>query len=311
MASRIPRLIQRFPIPDASGPESIAFDPTGGGPYTGVFDGRILRWDPIQSRWITFAVTTPIRTSCEGSHDHTLTESKCGRPLGLDFNKRTGELYIADAYRGLLVVGPKGGVATQLATLAQGHPFRLTNDVVVDQTNGLVYFTDSSIKYPRKDYGSILSTRDNTGRLLVYDPITRAVTVLANGLMFPNGVALSQRGDFILVTETTNGRVLRYWLRPAPGKSAGTIELFAQLPGNPDNIRKNQNGDFWVAMNSRGVPNFTGLGMIARLDQNGKIVVVPQDPTGAMWRHASHVHEDRGSLWIGSVVESAIVRLRI
>ncbi|CAI9117635.1 OLC1v1019051C1 [Oldenlandia corymbosa var. corymbosa] len=311
MASRIPRLLQTFPIPSASGPESIAFDPTGNGPYTGVSDGRILKWEPIQNRWITFAWTVPVRDRCEGPHNHTQTEARCGRPLGLDFYKKTGELYIADAYRGLLVVGRNGGLATQVATSAQGRPFRLTNDVVVDQTNGLVYFTDSSTMFARKDYGTIISTRDNTGRLMVYDPRTRVVRVLASGLMFPNGVALSQRGDFILVTETTNGRVLRYWLRSGRGKSAGTIELFAQLPGNPDNIRKNQNGDFWVAMNSRGTPNFSGLGMVAKLDQNGRMVQPLIDPTGVIWRHASHVHEERGSLWIGSVVESAIVRLRI
>ncbi|CAI9101589.1 OLC1v1038953C1 [Oldenlandia corymbosa var. corymbosa] len=111
MASRIPRLIQRFTIPGASGHESIAFDPTGGDPYTGVSDGHILKWDPIQNRWNTFAVTTPIRDRCEGSYDHTSTEARCGRPLWLDFNKKTGKLYIADAYRGLLVVGPRRGIA--------------------------------------------------------------------------------------------------------------------------------------------------------------------------------------------------------
>ncbi|CAL5333810.1 unnamed protein product [Camellia sinensis] len=35
----------------------------------------------------------------------------CGRPLGLRFDKKTGDLYIADAYFGLQVVGPNGGLA--------------------------------------------------------------------------------------------------------------------------------------------------------------------------------------------------------
>ena len=35
----------------------------------------------------------------------------CGRPLGLKFNEATCDLYIADAYFGLLVVGHNGGVA--------------------------------------------------------------------------------------------------------------------------------------------------------------------------------------------------------
>lgn len=48
-------------IEGAVGPESFAFDPTGGGPYTGVSDGRIIKWDGNQRRWIDFAVTSPER----------------------------------------------------------------------------------------------------------------------------------------------------------------------------------------------------------------------------------------------------------
>ncbi|XP_020596362.1 protein STRICTOSIDINE SYNTHASE-LIKE 3-like [Phalaenopsis equestris] len=44
------------------GPESIAFDPTGGGPYTGVADGRVLFWDG--ERWRDFAFTSPNRLDC-------------------------------------------------------------------------------------------------------------------------------------------------------------------------------------------------------------------------------------------------------
>lgn len=77
-------------------------------------------------------------------------ESMCGRPLGLKFNTVTCELYIADAYFGLLVVGPGGGVAKQLATSAEGVPFRFTNALDIDTKTGEVYFTDSSIMFQRR-----------------------------------------------------------------------------------------------------------------------------------------------------------------
>lgn len=48
-------------VDGAQGPESLAFDPNGGGPYTGVADGRILRWDGDGRGWVEFAVTTPHR----------------------------------------------------------------------------------------------------------------------------------------------------------------------------------------------------------------------------------------------------------
>lgn len=41
------------------GPESIAFDPEGRGPYTGVADGRILFWNGAS--WTDFAYTSPNR----------------------------------------------------------------------------------------------------------------------------------------------------------------------------------------------------------------------------------------------------------
>lgn len=88
------------------------------------------------------------RDVCDGSTNPAL-EYMCGRPLGIQFNKKTCNLYIADAYFGLLMVGPNGGAATHLASTAEGVPFRFTNGVDVDQTKGVVYFTDSSILYQR------------------------------------------------------------------------------------------------------------------------------------------------------------------
>ena len=45
----------------AVGPESVAFDPNGEGPYTGVADGRILKWSGDSDGWVDFAVTSSQR----------------------------------------------------------------------------------------------------------------------------------------------------------------------------------------------------------------------------------------------------------
>ncbi|XLT04406.1 hypothetical protein HN51_043155 [Arachis hypogaea] len=134
------------------GPESIAFDPLDRGPYTGVADGRILFWNGHS--WTHFAYTSPNRSEvcnpkeCAALHSYVNSEHICGRPLGLRFEKRTGDLYIADAYFGLMKVGPEGGPAISLATEAEGVPLRFTNDVDID-AHGNVYFTDSSSYYQR------------------------------------------------------------------------------------------------------------------------------------------------------------------
>ncbi|KAK2970490.1 hypothetical protein RJ640_023673 [Escallonia rubra] len=136
-----------IPVVGAVGPESFTFDPSGDGPYTGVSDGRIIKWQEHERRWIDFAVTSPVRDGCDGSRG---TEHICGRPLGLAFDENTGDLYIADAYLGLLVVGGYGGLATKVATQAQGVPFRFTNGLDIHPSNGVVYFTDSSSSYQRR-----------------------------------------------------------------------------------------------------------------------------------------------------------------
>ena len=88
------------------------------------------------------------RKLCDGSSDSN-KEPLCGRPLGLKFDSKTCDLYIADAYFGLLVVGPNGGVAQQLATSADdGVPFKFLNGLEVDDhQTGVIYFSDSSSVY--------------------------------------------------------------------------------------------------------------------------------------------------------------------
>lgn len=43
------------------GPESLAFDSQGRGPYSGVSDGRIVRYDGPELGWTTFAYTSTNR----------------------------------------------------------------------------------------------------------------------------------------------------------------------------------------------------------------------------------------------------------
>lgn len=48
-------------LPGAVGPESIAFDCHGKGPYVGVSDGRILKWQGIHLGWKEFAIVSANR----------------------------------------------------------------------------------------------------------------------------------------------------------------------------------------------------------------------------------------------------------
>lgn len=89
-----------------------------------------------------------------------------------------------------------------------GHPFGFTNDLVVTSEN-VVYFTDSSWKWNRRDNRYAIMESTGQGRLMSYDLKTGEKATLMSGLFFANGVALSPDEDFVLICETSAARIIR------------------------------------------------------------------------------------------------------
>ncbi|WCJ33366.1 Protein STRICTOSIDINE SYNTHASE-LIKE 10 [Euphorbia peplus] len=312
----------------AVGPESLVFDPNGGGPYTGVSDGRILKWHAHSRSWPDFAFTSSNRKECIRPFAPEM-EHVCGRPLGLRFDKKTGDLYIADAYLGLQVVGSEGGLATPVVSEVEGRTLRFTNDLDIDEDEDVIYFSDTSKVFQRRQFVAAILSADQTGRLLKYDKSTKKVTILIEGLAFANGVALSKDRTFVLVAETTTCQISRHWLR---GPNAGKTDIFAKLPGFPDNIRRNSRGEFWVALHSKkGIfaklalsHSSVGKTMLKlplsmkqlhsllvggkahataiKLNEDGEVMEILEDSDGKTLKFISEVEEKDGKLWIGSVL---------
>ncbi|CAD6335981.1 unnamed protein product [Miscanthus lutarioriparius] len=143
---------------------------------------------------------------------------------------------------------------------------------------------------------------DATGRLLKYDAQTKSVTVLKAGLPYPNGVAVSRDGAQVVVAHTVPCQAFRYFLR---GARAGQYELMADLPGYPDNVRRDGKGGYWVALNQEkqwldAAPATAPAKHLAgvRLDAHG---VEVEELTAAKGVTLSDVAERRGKLWLGSV----------
>jgi sugar lactone lactonase YvrE len=295
---------QHLPLPRGTvrGPESVAFDGQGHGPYSGVSDGRVLKWNGDKLGWTTYTHAPGYDSKlCTASRlrPETATESRCGRPLGLRFHQKTGDLYIADAYKGLMRVGPGGGEATVLVNEVNGVPLRFTNGVDVDQITGQVYFTDSSMNYPRSQHEMVTKTGDSTGRLMRYDPRTSDVTVLQAGLTYPNGVAVSTDRSHLVVASTGPCKLLRHWIK---GPKAGTHEPFADLPGYPDNVRPDRRGGYWVALHreKNELPFGRDSHLLAvRVSANGKIVEEMTGPKSV--RPTEIMERDNGKFYMGSV----------
>ncbi|MEW9898142.1 SMP-30/gluconolactonase/LRE family protein [Chitinivorax sp. PXF-14] len=286
-------------------PEDIAFGPDGL-LYAGAADGSIVRMKP------------------DGSALQVLANTG-GRPLGLRFDA-AGRLIVADADKGLLAVTPDGKVAT-LSTEAEGRRFGLPDDLDIG-ADGTIYFSDASDRFPLSDYESDLIEHGGNGRLLAYDPKTGQTRVLLKGLYFANGVAVSPDQRFVLVVETGEYRLTRYWLT---GPKAGTSDVFADnLPGVPDGVLSNGRDTFWVSLPTPRLadldrllpypairkivarlpkavqPKPKPMGFVLGLDLAGKVTHNLQDPDGRAYSTITNVVEHDGKLWFGSLDQPAV-----
>ena len=155
---------------------------------------------------------------------------------------------------------------------------------------------------------------DRTGRLMKYEPRTKEVNVLLKGLAFPNGVAVSKDNSFLLLAESGTYQILRFWLG---GSKSYSSQVFAQLERSPDNIKINNKGEFWVALNSgREIANLGNMNVIqwwvkdpvaAKFDEEGNVVRILDGKSGNALDSVSEVEEHNGSLWIGSAVKPYVV----
>ncbi|MFN2493054.1 MAG: SMP-30/gluconolactonase/LRE family protein [Pyrinomonadaceae bacterium] len=307
------------------GPEDIALD-SQKRIYAGIDDGRIIRLQADGIRPEVFANTQ-------------------GRPLGLVFDS-SGNLIVADANRGLLSIN-RDGLVTVLSTESDGVSFGWANDLDV-AADGTIYFTDAS-KLPFSNLTADLLEHQPNGRLLAYDPKTKITRTILNQLYFPNGVAVSPNQSFLLVVETGRYSVRRVWLNKGPAQAVdtqtktssglpryGTSEIFIDnLPGFPDGITSNGRDKFWLALvNPRNrvldkvlpypflrkvifrLPRFIQpaperSSFVIGLDLNGGVVDNLQDNSDHCYARVANVVEHEGSLYLGSIGESAVGRYRL
>jgi sugar lactone lactonase YvrE len=294
----------------AFAPEDVALD-AAGRIYSGVDNGRIMR------------------LQADGTSPEAFSNTR-GRPLGLAFDPN-GNLIVADAIKGLLSIAPDGSI-TVLTTSADGVPFGCTNDLDV-ATDGTIYFTDASSKFPLSNFTADLLEHRGNGRFLAYDPKTKTTRTLLGDLSFANGVAVSPDQSFVLVVETGAYRMHRVWLE---GANRGRAEIFIDnLPGFPDGISSNGKDKFWLALVTprdqaldkllphpflrkvvARLPKFLQpapkrYSFVLGLDSSGRVTENLQDGSPECYAQIANAVERQGSLYFGSIAESALGRYRL
>lgn len=294
------------------GPEHIAFG-RDGKLYTTVASGNILRMNADGSQQEVFANTG-------------------GRVLGFDFDA-AGNLIAADAVKGLLAISADKKI-TVLSDNVGKDPIRYADAVVV-AASGKMYLSDASTRFAPAQWGgtfeaSVLDILEqaSTGRILEYDPATKVTRIVARGLSFANGVALSQDEQTLFVNETGKYRVWKISVAASdldvtrPNPSARV--LFDNLPGYPDNLMRGLDGKIWLGFAKPRNPTIDNLagkpfmrkvtlrlpramwpipkayGHVIAFTEDGKVVADLQDPTGA-YPETTAVTETKDRLYVQSL----------
>jgi gluconolactonase len=198
-----------------------------------------------------------------------------GKPNGARFH-RNGQLFIADiGRREILAADPDGSFQVVVASY-RGEPLLGPNDLVFDR-NGTLYFTDPG-----------LGNTHTPGRVFRWTPDGR-LSLLVDGLLYPNGIALSPGEDALVVAPTGSNNVLRFAL--LEDSSLSRPDVLVQFEGGqgPDGIAFDANGNLYVT--------HRGTGRVVVVDPGGNILA--ELPAGgslpsnvAFWGSSLYVTED-------------------
>lgn len=185
---------------DFNGPEDFAFQGKFG--YSGLHNGSLIRF------------------STEGDFRASIVGHTGGRPLGLRFAP-DGKLWIADAIKGVLTWTEKEGFQTIFSEV-DGKKCLFIDHLVISKDGKDIYISDASGKRSYGQHLDDLWEGIGTGRILHYNVDSKKVRVLASGLFFSNGVALTPEEDAVVYSETYVARVSKVYVR---GPKSGKIEL--------------------------------------------------------------------------------------
>jgi sugar lactone lactonase YvrE len=227
-----------------------------------------------------------------------------------------------------------GKIDTLLTHVGENTPILMGTGLKIAD-DGKVYFANlsatnqSSTKY----FNRLILEMKPTGGIYCYDPKTESLEVISEGNYFANGLELSGGEDYLLVSETSKYRILKYWIA---GPKKGVMEVFMDnLPGFPNNIYRNPRGDYWIGFTTKrndqldnihpkpgmkklvySMPEFLQpaperFGMVLEVNPKGEVLRALYDSAGKEVQESGAVYEYEGALYLGGDVVSSISKYKL
>jgi Strictosidine synthase len=150
---------------------------------------------------------------------------------------------LACTARGLAAVEASG--RTSYLETAEGEPLRCLTAVAVapDET---IFLCDGSTRHGAVRWCVDLMERNRLGRIIVCGPELQDARVLARGLDYPGGLAVSARSE-LWFTESFAHRLSRAPIS-GPGALAEPRIVIRNMPGYPSRLSRRRDGGFWLSL---------------------------------------------------------------
>ena len=252
---------------------------------------------------------------------------------GMQFDK-DGALIALMNDVGLIKINPDKSIDTLLTQTPNGKRIRMGTGLKI-ASDGIIYFVNmsSTHKISAKYISKLILEMEPTGGVYSYNPKTNETNTLSEGNFFGNGLEISSNEDFILVSETSKYRILKYWIK---GDKKGSSEVFLNnLPGFPNNISRNDKGQFWIGFTTKrndqldqihpkvGMKKFVyalpafiqpkaeKFGMAIAVSEQGEIIESLFDTQGTHVTEAGAILEHKGYLYLGGDVVSYVSKSKL
>ena len=212
---------------------------------------------------------------------------------------------------------------------------RMADDLDI-APDGKIYFSDCTTRYEMTTNTlDILEARPN-GRMVCYDPATEDHADRHQSFLFPERrLRLARRQ---VAADRLYLAVQDLPLLARGTEKQGTTEvLIDQLPGNPDNINRASDGNYWLALVGIRTPTFDlaarkpgfrlrmvkqvptdewlapalNHGCVLKFNESGEALESWWDPTGISHSTLTSMREHKGYLYLGGLENNRIGRIKL